>query len=944
MKRKQRRITLLGLVLAMAVSIMPSVVYGSETGKNGVPYTPEGIYDVTIPHVIVNQVYGGKNDGSASHSFIELYNQTEQDVDLSGWKLAYRSSADGDQADAWAYLELTGTIPAKDYYLIRCGNAAGTYAVPEGDQEWDIPLHNKGVSVALLSDDTVLTEEFSGAVTDENRPDGYVDVLAVQGNDEKDTQMPPVYENGVAAIQSKKKAVRRIGFSDTDDNALDAESIDYSKEVEKDLGPHGKSDESGTDEEEVPPADTYRNVSFSDEAALVLEKTGGITIGEANADGGVAEIVAYNADNRKAYVVNGQAGVLNVIPVNADGSLGNASEIPVKDLIDGFSYGDMTSVDIDTVYDRVVIALQDADYAANGRVAVLDYDGNLIADYETGVQPDMVKVSKSGKWILTANEGEPRNGYGDGCVDPEGSITLINTQTGEGKTVGFEKFDSQTLSDQGILFNKVNGQILSAAEDLEPEYIALNGDETKAYVSLQEANAIAIFDIDMAEFTGIYSLGFQDYSQVEVDLVEDGVYAPATYANVAGVRMPDGISAFEINGTTYLATANEGDAREWGEFLNEAKVTLTDTEENTVKKVRVLDKNVTAGLDDETEYLFGGRSFSIYNADTMELVYDSGSLFESVTAQYLPNWFNCSNDDISVDSRSPKKGPEPESVTVNRIGNGYYAFVALERIGGIMVFDVTDPASSSYVNYINTRDFPGEIVNDVSPEGLAFISSNHTESGKPMLLAACEVSGTVAAYTIDGSATDVPTPEEPADTGKLQEAVDAASELNEDDYTEDSWNEFQEALSNAKAVLANKNAAQDEVDDALSALTEARGKLVKKEPTQPDPVDKSVLKAAIARADSLKEEDYTAESWKVLADAKAEAERVMKDENATQDDVNAAVQALTKVENSLVEAPEEPEEPEEPVKPPVISNIIKKITQAVKDYYGKIIEAIKKWF
>ena len=116
---------------------------------------------------------------------------------------------------------------------------------------------------------------------------------------------------------------------------------------------------------------------------------------------------------------------------------------------------------------------------------------------------------------------------------------------------------------------------------------------------------------------------------------------------------------------------------------------------------------------------------------------------------------------------------------------------------------------------------------------------------------------------------------------------------------------------------------------------------MKKEPTQPDPVDKSVLKAAIARADSLKEEDYTAESWKVLADAKAEAVRVMKDENVTQDEVNAAVQALTKAENSLVEAPEEPEEP---VKPPVISNIIKKITQAVKDYCCKIIEAIKKWF
>lgn len=79
-----------------------------------------------------------------------------------------------------------------------------------------------------------------------------------------------------------------------------------------------------------------------------------------------------------------------------------------------------------------------------------------------------------------------------------------------------------------------------------------------------------------------------------------------------------------------------------------------------------------------------------------------------------------------------------------------------------MVYDITDPANASYVNYINTRDFSADIAEDVAPEGLAFISANDTKSGRPMLLAAFEVSGTVAAYNISGSATDVATPEGPS--------------------------------------------------------------------------------------------------------------------------------------------------------------------------------------
>lgn len=176
--------------------------------------------------------------------------------------------------------------------------------------------------------------------------------------------------------------------------------------------------------------------------------------------------------------------------------------------------------------------------------------------------------------------------------------------------------------------------------------------------------------------------------------------------------------------------------------------------------MRVVDAEVTDGLPEGKNVLFGGRSFSIYKvtADGLEQVYDSANDFEEMTAAYIPEYFNCSNDDNDVDSRSQKKGIEPESVTVGQVGDKTYAFVALERIGGIMMYDITVPENASYENYINTRDFAenpeeaGEndfyLTGDVAPEGLCFISSADSHGNVPMLLAACEVSGTVAAYQI----------------------------------------------------------------------------------------------------------------------------------------------------------------------------------------------------
>ena len=756
MKRSLKRVLAAGLGAALCLSTVPVTALAQEAAA-GTPYAADGTYNVSVPHVVVNQVFGASDDAEVvTHSFIELYNQSDAEVSLEGWYAYYKSSPDGGDT-AWSSLALQGTIAAKGHFLIRCGQvdavANGAWQIPAGDMEWNVQLHNKGVSVALFSQKAELTDAFAGAVTDANRPAGYVDVLAVQGNDAEAAQIPPVYEGGYEDIQSKKKAVRRDNFADTDDNAADASDLNYEDAKAEDAPVLNGKGETVAAQQPSAPAYEVKEDSFEQAARLTMQKAGGITLGEANADGGVAEIVSFNADTNRAYVVNGQESVLNIFDVKADGSFGEAEKLNIQELMKAkdpaFAYGDMTSVAVDTETDRIAVALQDADYTKPGRIAVLNYENEIVSVYTAGVQPDMVAFAAGGRYILTADEGEPREGYGAGTSDPAGTVTVADTQTGEVRQAGFAKFSAEELAESGVLFNRIDGQILSAEFDLEPEYIAVSGGT--AYVALQEANAVALLDIEAAQFTKVLPLGFKDYSKAEnaVDLNdEDGTYAPKTYSNTYGVYMPDGIAVYEAEGKTYILTANEGDAREWGDFCDEIKREGIAATDGTVlpNKVRVLDNTCKAGIPAKGNYLYGGRSFSIFAVaeDGLSLVYDSANEFEAKTFEYLPAYYNVSNDDVELESRTAKKGIEPEAVTLAAVNGRTYAFIALERIGGIMAYDITDPAEAAFVNYINTRDFNDALTGDVAPEGLAVLAREESV----YLLAAFEVSGTVASYRL----------------------------------------------------------------------------------------------------------------------------------------------------------------------------------------------------
>ncbi|KYQ83852.1 alkaline phosphatase [Acinetobacter sp. NRRL B-65365] len=150
-------------------------------------------------------------------------------------------------------------------------------------------------------------------------------------------------------------------------------------------------------------------------------------------------------------------------------------------------------------------------------------------------------------------------------------------------------------------------------------------------------------------------------------------------------------------------------------------------------------------------YAYGARSFSIWNTQG-QLVWDSGSEFEKKTAELFPDYFNSDHEAVAFDDRSDNKGPEPEGITVGSIGQKTFAFIGLERMSGIMVYDISTPNKPKFIEYFTTRNFTETETakqGDLGPEGLTFIAAKDSPNGKPLLVVGNEVSGSTAVYQVN---------------------------------------------------------------------------------------------------------------------------------------------------------------------------------------------------
>jgi DNA-binding beta-propeller fold protein YncE len=486
-----------------------------------------------------------------------------------------------------------------------------------------------------------------------------------------------------------------------------------------------------------------------------------------------AEIVAFDATTQRLYVANSVGGKLDIL------SLADPRAITAIASIDIKPYGNINSVAVRAGV--VACALENSNPQAAGRVVFFDQAGTFVNQLTVGALPDMLTFSPDGQFLLTANEGEPRADY---AVDPEGTVSLIamaggvaNLTQASVTTVGFAAYNGQAaqLRAQGIrLFGGPAAAPATVAQDLEPEYIAVSPDSRTAYITLQENNAIAVLDLPTRQVTALRPVGYSDLRRAGHSIDASDQTSEVLLANwpVQGMRQPDALASFEVKGTTYLLTANEGDARDYAGFSEQVRLGTTSPTAPYVldptvfpnaallKNNAVLGRlNVTNRLGDtdgdgdfDEIYAFGGRSFTIFNATTGAEVHDSGNLLERVTAAdpAFGAFFNASNNFGEAPvrkSRSDDKGPEPEGVTTGRIGDNLYGFVSLERVGGVMVFNLNNPAHPVLELYANNRS-PYHGTGDLGPEGIVFIPAPDSPTGQPLLLLANELSSTVAVYGI----------------------------------------------------------------------------------------------------------------------------------------------------------------------------------------------------
>lgn len=476
------------------------------------------------------------------------------------------------------------------------------------------------------------------------------------------------------------------------------------------------------------------------------------------------EVVVYDSASKRLFTSSAITGMLDIV------SFANPASPSLIKSVDINSYGGITSVAVKNGI--VAVASPDSIEQNDGKVLFFDVNGTFQKQVTVGALPDNVSFTPDGKKVLTANEGQPSDDY---TVDPEGSVSIIDISGGIAglsqsnvKTLDFKSFNANevALIASGVRKTKSTSTL---SQDFEPEYITTNSSSTKAWVTLQENNAIGEIDLQNGTITGIWPLGTKDLSLSGkgIDACDNNGEILIANWPVKAYFIPDAIANYTVNGTNYLVTANEGDEKEYG-GLNErttvgaASYKLDSAafpqaamlkQSHNLGRMRVTALNGDTDNDGDYDeiYCVGTRSFSIWNADSKSLVYDSGDDFEmyTSTAPSISPLFNSDHENNSKKSRSRAKGPEPEGVTLADISGKKYAFVSLERVGGVMVYDVTSPTAPKFMDYNNSRSVSA-YTGDHGPETLVYIPGV-AKTDKHYLVVANEISGTLTVFEVQNN-------------------------------------------------------------------------------------------------------------------------------------------------------------------------------------------------
>jgi DNA-binding beta-propeller fold protein YncE len=492
-----------------------------------------------------------------------------------------------------------------------------------------------------------------------------------------------------------------------------------------------------------------------------------------------AEIVKFDPVTKRMFVVNGATDSIDIFDAT------DLNDPKFLEAVDLSGIGNPNSVDINPrskAYE-IAVAVGAHDKTQRGKVVFISKDGDILgAPVQVGYLPDMLTYNATGEKVLVANEGEPSDDY---SIDPEGSVSIISI---DGRRRTHHEVTFSHLSPEDVPGVRITGPAgTTVAKDLEPEFIAIDGD--MAFVTCQENNAVAKIDISKKRVLAVMPLGSVNHAEPgnAIDFSDrdfDGSSGGGGIIRIAnwpvrGLLMPDAIATYSApieTGSkkrgTYFVTANEGDARDWGSYLDESRVSSSTLDPSAfplgstlklpinIGRLNIVNTEgkIEGGNVHNQLFSFGSRSFSIFD-EHGKLVFDSGEMIETYLAEKYPNAFNSTHDEgDSFDTRSDNKGPEPESVEIGVIGDRTYAFIGLERFSGIFACDITDPRNVKFAGFGMNRDFSVKYdeenltnvaaAGDLGPEGLDFVPAAKSPNGKPLLVVANEVSGTTTIYEV----------------------------------------------------------------------------------------------------------------------------------------------------------------------------------------------------
>lgn len=523
-------------------------------------------------------------------------------------------------------------------------------------------------------------------------------------------------------------------------------------------------------------------VSANEKFFTVTEKSAIIS---GDGEGG-AEIATFHSGSKRIFATNGAKNSIDIYDISEVSKPQKVGSVSLT------SYGsDVTSVAAGKDVIAAAVSVSESYSASgvptanNGKLVVFDPTGKVLSVIDVlGVLPDSVTFTPNGLTALVAIEGQPicakddpattakENTDYSKAVDPVGGVTVVdltNPSKPIAKFAGFSQFSSAEMKRIGV---SLSATVNSVAKDFEPEFVSAITDEV-AYVTIQEANALAKLNISSAIFERV-SRAFESKMSVTARDTSDrdSGAGPRNYNNVVGDSQPDAIAGFRIGGGNYFVTANEGDAREYSCIDDDSRASSLKVDSRRFPDWKSLSSSAALGRakvnpnngdrdgdgDIDTIHLRGSNSMTMYR-DGIPL-WDSGDLLDQIQISAfgvanINGSHSLSSDKTTINysgqDRSDDKGAEPEGVAVGMVGERRVAILGLERMSALVIFDITTPRAPIFQEWLQmlpAKSSPFKDAKYWSPEGIVFVPADKSPSGKALIITSYELTGSLSIHEI----------------------------------------------------------------------------------------------------------------------------------------------------------------------------------------------------